>query len=175
MQVSGTHARITLSAGAQRANLTSQGLLKILRRTNSAIRDDGHWYADPERIDHATLKSEVRKTGYGFIEARHVDETSLLVVGKSGDDGGALLGYLKNLGKKYGQDLILHKPHNSDKALPYRTNETEKDKHIEVGFWHANKAAEFLSLMKSRKPITVEEPFHFITEKSFFSGMERLY
>jgi hypothetical protein len=41
---------------------------------------------------------------------------SLLVVGKSGDDGGALVGHLKHLGKKYGQDSILHKPHNSEKA-----------------------------------------------------------
>jgi hypothetical protein len=52
----------------------------------------------------AALKSDVRKAGHGFIEGRHVDETALLVVGKRGDDGGALLGFLKNLGKKYGQD-----------------------------------------------------------------------
>jgi hypothetical protein len=80
----------------------------------------------------------VRKAGYGVIdvECRGVDEISLLVVGKSGDDGGALVGHLKHLGKKYGQDSILHKPHNSEKASLHRTNETEKDKHIEVGSWH---------------------------------------
>jgi hypothetical protein len=117
----------------------------------------------------------VRKAGYGFIEGRRVDETSLLVVGKSGDDGGALLGHLKHLGKMYGQDSILHKPHNSDKASLHRTNKTEKHKHIEVGSWHPNRTGEFHSLMKGGKPITVEEPFHLITEKSFFSRMERLY
>jgi hypothetical protein len=51
MKVSGTQTRIKLSAGAQRANLTSQGLLKILKRTDSAIRNDGRWYADPAKID----------------------------------------------------------------------------------------------------------------------------
>ena len=138
-----------------------------------ASRDD--LTSEENRQRHAALKSDVRKTGYGFIEGRHVDETSLLVVGRKGDDGGALLGYLKHLGKKYGQDSILHKPHNSKKASLHRTNETEKHKHIEVGFWHPNRTGEFHSLMKNRRPIPVEEPFNFINEKSFFSRMERLY
>ena len=92
---------------------------------------------------------------------------------KRGDDGGALLEHLKHFGEKYGQDSILHKPHNSEKASLYRTNETEKHKHIEVGSWHPNRTGEFHSLMKSQKPITVGEPLH--TEKSFFLRMERLY
>jgi hypothetical protein len=43
-----------LSVGAKITNLTPQGLLKILRRTNSAIRDDGRWYVDPTIIDQIT-------------------------------------------------------------------------------------------------------------------------
>jgi hypothetical protein len=46
--------RISLLGGAQRAGLTPQGLLKILRRTGKAIRDDGHWYADPAIVDRIT-------------------------------------------------------------------------------------------------------------------------
>ena len=46
--------RIRLSAGARLTNLTPQGLLKILLRTNSAIRDDGHWYVDPAIVDRIT-------------------------------------------------------------------------------------------------------------------------
>jgi hypothetical protein len=42
---------IKLSAGARRADLTPQGLLKILKRTHSAIRDDGRWYVDPDVIE----------------------------------------------------------------------------------------------------------------------------
>jgi hypothetical protein len=42
---------IKLAAGARRASLTSQGLLKILKRTKSAIRDDGRWFVDPDVVD----------------------------------------------------------------------------------------------------------------------------
>ena len=122
-----------------------------------ASRDD--LTSEENRQRHTALKSDVRKAGYGLIdvEGRHGDEKSLLVVGKKGDDGGALLGYLKHLGKKYGQDSILHKPHNSEKASLHRTNETEKHKHIEVGSWRPNRTGEFHSLMKSRKPIASPE------------------
>lgn len=67
MPVISAQPRIPLSAGARRTNLTSQGLLKILKRTDSAIRDDGHWYADPERIDQIAAARQVlglnRNTG----------------------------------------------------------------------------------------------------------------
>jgi hypothetical protein len=42
---------IKLSTGARQSNLTSQGLLKILKRTGRAIRDDGRWYVDPDVVD----------------------------------------------------------------------------------------------------------------------------
>jgi hypothetical protein len=53
--------------------------------------------SEENRQRHVSLKSEVRKAGYGFIEGRHVDEKSLLVVGKMGEDGGSLLAHLKHL------------------------------------------------------------------------------
>jgi hypothetical protein len=59
MPVTGTQPRIPLSAGAQRTNLTSQGLLKILLRTDSAIRDDGRWYADPTIVDQIATARRV--------------------------------------------------------------------------------------------------------------------
>jgi len=37
---------IPLPTGARQANLTPPGLLKILKRTGKAVRDDGRWYAD---------------------------------------------------------------------------------------------------------------------------------
>jgi hypothetical protein len=141
-----------------------------------ASRDD--LTSEENRQRHAALKNNVTKAGYGYIEGRHVDVKSLLVIGKMGDDKGHLLGHLKRLATKYNRDSILHKPHNSEKTLLHGTNETGypgKDKHIEVGSWHPNRTAEFHSLMKNRKPITVGEQFHFINEKSFFSRMERLY
>lgn len=59
MTVTKTRPRTPLSAGAKQANLTPQGLLKILKRTDSAIRDDGHWYVDPERIDQIAAARQV--------------------------------------------------------------------------------------------------------------------
>lgn len=43
--------RVPLAVGARRTELTPQGLLKILKRTNSAIRDDGRWFADAAVVD----------------------------------------------------------------------------------------------------------------------------
>ena len=48
--------------------------------------------------------------------ARPVDEHSYLVIGKKGKDGGALKGFLKKHGEKYGQDSVLHKSHDSNEA-----------------------------------------------------------
>jgi hypothetical protein len=42
---------IPLSAGARMASLTSQGLLKILKRTKGAIRDDGRWYVSRDVVE----------------------------------------------------------------------------------------------------------------------------
>jgi hypothetical protein len=55
-----------------------------------ASRDD--LTSEENRQRHTALKNDVRKAGYGFIdvEGRNVDEKSLLVVGKMGDDKGHL-------------------------------------------------------------------------------------
>jgi hypothetical protein len=42
---------VPIRIGAARLGLTPAGLLKILRRTNSAIRDDGRWFAATSTID----------------------------------------------------------------------------------------------------------------------------
>jgi hypothetical protein len=41
---------IPLSAGGRRTNLTSQGLLKILKRTGCAVRD-GRWFVDANVVE----------------------------------------------------------------------------------------------------------------------------
>jgi hypothetical protein len=59
MPVESTPELVPLSVGAKRANLTSEGLLKILRRTGSAIRDDGRWYVDPTVVDQIATARRV--------------------------------------------------------------------------------------------------------------------
>jgi hypothetical protein len=39
--------RIPLPSAARQLGLTRYGLLKILQRTDSAIRDDGRWFVSP--------------------------------------------------------------------------------------------------------------------------------
>jgi hypothetical protein len=67
MSVKDTPPRVPLSVAAKQTNLTSQGLLKILRRTGSMIRDDGRWYVDPsvvEQIATARRVLGVDRTAY---------------------------------------------------------------------------------------------------------------
>ena len=48
--------RIPLPRAAERLNMTGPGLLKLLRRTGRAIRDDGRWFVrerDLDQIEHA--------------------------------------------------------------------------------------------------------------------------
>jgi hypothetical protein len=151
----------------------------------------GHLTSKENNSRHSQLKSDVRKAGYGFIpvkgryienhgtaQARHVDEKALMVIGKKGDDGGQLLGHLKHLGHKYDQDSVLHKPHHSHTASLHGTNETGypgKDKSVDVGSWHPNRAGEFHSLLKNRKPFAFGESFYLIQERSFFNREEHLF
>jgi hypothetical protein len=43
--------RVPLPSAARRLGLTRYGLLKILRRTDSAIRDDGRWFVSPRTLE----------------------------------------------------------------------------------------------------------------------------
>ena len=45
-----TTKRVPLQNAARELGLTGHGLLKLLQRTNSAIRNDGHWYVHPETL-----------------------------------------------------------------------------------------------------------------------------
>ena len=72
MLVTGTQQsarrRIPLAAGADRTELTAQGLLKILKRTNSAIRDDGRWYADPAIVEQIAAARRVLVARFSQID-----------------------------------------------------------------------------------------------------------
>ena len=112
------------------------------------------------------LEGDIRKHGYGFThvkgryvenhgtpQARPVDEHSYLIHGKKGDDKGELKNFLTHHGEKYGQDSVLHKPHNSEHASLIGTKEgVFPGKGVEhpVGKWHPNRAGEFHSVMTGR-------------------------
>jgi hypothetical protein len=153
---------------------------------------------------HAQLKDDLRKSNLGYVRVsgaytenkgepneRHVKEKSLLVIGKEGHDNGHLLGTLKNLGKKYGQDSILHKSHEQKTAQLHGTNDSPfpgKDKSVDVGEWHPNRAGEFHSLLKGKPskpfqfgeqvlfdPNVVYEDYTFWAGRSWFNRVDHLF
>ena len=126
------------------------GMITAHRSENSAKENNAR---------NKELEGHIRKAGFGFIkvkgryienhgtpEARAVDEHSYLVVGKKGDDGGHLLGFLKRHGEKYGQDSVLHKSAKESTAKLHGTREggfPGKGQTHEVGEFHPNRAGEF--------------------------------
>ena len=59
--MSGFHKseRVPLPRAAREAHLTPPGLLKILKRTGKAIRDDGRWYTTPEVVEQIAQARQV--------------------------------------------------------------------------------------------------------------------
>lgn len=140
---------------------------------------------------NAELANDIHKAGYGYVHvrgryienhgtenARHVDEHSYMVIGKKGDDKGALKNFLTKHGEKYEQDSILHKPHNSSKATLHGTKEGAwpgKGKTHEVGEFHPNRAGEFHSVMKGRGKTFAFEEYHYLNPRSFSRRKESLF
>lgn len=122
--------------------------------------------SDEENAEnHKQLKRDIRHHGYGYIHVRGrgnesgkvSEEPSFLVIGAKGkkDD---LLKHAKAIGRKYGQDSILHKPHDSKEATVHNTSDRPKSwpapgKKESVGEWHPNKAADFLSTLSRNQNV----------------------
>ena len=159
----------------------------------------GEYTKEENEERNKNLESDLRKHGFGFVHvkgryienhgtknARPVDEHSYMVVGKKGDDKGHLLNTLKHLGKKYEQDSILHKPHNSQEAHLHGTREggyPGLGKSTSVGNFHPHRAGEFHTVLKNKKTFSFEstdnetgdfvcESFKIVAGKSFFAREE---
>ena len=97
----------------------------------------------PEENEQRTqeLESAIRGLGYGFVKAighyvenkgepteKQAKENSFIVGGRKEDDGGKLLTDLKELGKRYNQESILHKPHDTNVASLHILRDTFDNK-----------------------------------------------
>lgn len=134
--------------------------------------DRGENTAEENQAKNQQLQQDLRERGYGFVKIRGryienyktdqenpVDENSILVVGDVGDDGGKLLGHLKELGAKYNQDSILHKSHDSEDAKLHGTKEggwPGLGKEESVGEFHPARAGEFHTVMKGGRTFAFE-------------------
>ena len=94
---------------------------------------------------------------YGKKNAKKVYENSFIVTAKHAGIDSGVHKTLMNLGKHYEQDSILHKPHHSEMASLYGTNETGypgMDKKDDVGKFRwdtPGKESEFHTKLPSGK------------------------
>ncbi|WP_174428775.1 hypothetical protein, partial [Cupriavidus basilensis] len=132
----------------------------------TAHRDDCS--VDENESRSRRLERDIREHGFGVYEIdaaypesvgtpdeKWVVERSYLVVGKDGDDHGAMKGFLRKHGAKYEQDFVLQKAHNESDAkvvgisdrddvwLKYREERS-------VGTYHPNRAGEFHWMLRNR-------------------------
>lgn len=110
------------------------------------------------------LMGHIRNHGFGFVHIRgkyvenkgepnekHNDEHSFMVIGKKGNDNGQMKGFLTKHGEKYGQDSVLHKPHNTTHAHLIGTRDGEwlkKGEHMNVGEFHPNDVGDYHSALR---------------------------
>jgi hypothetical protein len=143
--------------------------------------------AEENKTNTKELEGHIKNAGYGYIkvkgryienhgtpQAKNVDEHSFLVMGKKGDDKGALKGFLKTHGEHYKQDSILHKAHNENTAKLHGTKEggfPGKDQEHDVGVWHPNKTGEFHTKMKGNRTFAFES-FVYLNSRPFCSTDE---
>jgi hypothetical protein len=176
--------------------LTESSLSRVLhhtKNTNIGMISASRGEHTPQQNKEAnkSLEKDVRSHGYGVVHVKghytenkgqpnenHVEEHSMLVLGKKGADGGALLGHLKHLGEKYKQDSIMHKSHDEPHAHLHGTKEggwPGKGQTHNVGEFHPNRAAEFTSHLKGNKSFTFSEGYEskFLMDEEFFNAKEK--
>jgi len=144
----------------------------------------GHLSTEENDIRTAQLHRDLRKTGFhitpvkgGYVEnygksnAHETEgENSFLVMHPfSGNDHGELKNALIRLGKKYDQDSILHKPHDSHMAHFHGTNKTGwpgMDQKANAGYLGPRKGAFYTKL-----PSGHEFSFHESYVFSYFAEL----
>jgi hypothetical protein len=176
----------------------SKSLSRVLRHTEGRnigmiTAHRGEYNPKENAARNSELEGDLRSAGHGFIKvkgryvenhgtkaAKAVDENSYLVTGKKGDDKGALLHTLKNLGSKFEQDSILHKGHDEPTAKLHGTKEggwPGAGETHDVGVFHPNRAGEFHTAMKGSRTFAFEsvEAFSFVNPVTFSSRVETLF
>jgi hypothetical protein len=101
---------------ASRGNLSPEENEKRSHELHNILKNRGH---------HVIPVNGVYIENFGSPNAKEVNERSFIVMHKqNGDDKGLIHNHLMELGERYQQDSILHKPFNSQTASLHGTNET---------------------------------------------------
>lgn len=121
----------------------------------------------PEENNKRTenLKKDLSMSGYGYVHGRggYVEEhgtpnaqdvsgeKSFILIGPKTDDGGKFLNHIKHLGRKYGQESILHKPSDSEVASWHYTVGANAGKVEPVGSIHHDDTAMYYTAISGGK------------------------
>jgi hypothetical protein len=123
----------------------------------------------------------------GHSNAKHFEEHSYLVMGNKGNDHGAMKGFLRKHGAKYGQESVLYKPHDEKSAHLIGTSDhsdfLKMGEMKELGEFDPNLVAAYHSILMSRESAGVYEDgmtgvfeyFNFWSPTSWFNRRESLW
>ena len=131
-----------------------------LNRNMAIITAHRAEYSQSENNErNKNLERDIRERGYGFVKGtgrykesagtpdeRWVNENVFILGGHKHEDDGKLLSDVKELGKKYNQDSILHKPHDSPQATVHYLKDfgdTRDGDAFLVGQFSADKIPEY--------------------------------
>jgi hypothetical protein len=163
------HNRSIGLMSAERGNLAPQVNAHRTRALHSDLRAAGHKVVP---VDGGFIEN------HGTPEAREVKEKSFLVMHRNhGDDGGAVKKTLIHMGKKYGQDSVLHKPHNSDVASLHGTNNSFPGlgKVHPVGKYRQRDGDQMFTRMPSGREFTFKEALNETYKDQFSQGGWDMY
>lgn len=159
--------------------LNESSLSRILHHTmhnNIAIltAHRGNLSSAENNARNDELKKKIREAGYGYIRvkghyiegygsdlAKDVNEHAFIVVGDGKDDADKLLNHVKQWGELYNQDSVLHKKHDTKKAVLYGTSKNEESYprygfSVDVGTYHPSRMGEFHSSLNKNKSFVFE-------------------
>jgi len=125
----------------------------------------GEYSLKENRERNEELKAMIRKAGYGFIKVKGryienegtdkekvVDEESFIVIGDKTDDGNKQLdSFLKGAAKKFKQDSVLLKKHDSEEAFLVFYHGPAKGTAFSVGRWRPTNIGPYFSTLKKGK------------------------
>ena len=126
----------------------------------------GEYSEKQNKLRNKKLANEIKTNKFGYIhvignfiedygtdDARKVEEASFFITSNP-NDGERLKNFLIKMGKKFNQDSIFYKPHDSKDSFLIGTSSGKfpgMGKEIKIGSFHPSKMGEFYTKMKGHK------------------------
>ena len=138
---------------------------------------------DENEFRSRALQNDIRDHHMGFIpinidfvehigtpEETHVHERNYLLLTQPNDSGN-LKGFLLKHGRKYYQESVIFKPHDSEDAHLLTTSGPNKGTMSNLGTWHPSKICYYYNALRDGKTVTFES-IRFVNAPSWFNRWE---